>query len=74
MYLCFMKKAVIFDIAEKRKDQIEVEMKMDPRDRLLLCLSLMELSIAMSKNKRLQQNSDDLPWIELKMKNGNPNS
>jgi hypothetical protein len=69
-----MKKAVIFDIDDKKRDQIEREMKMEPKDRLLLCLSLMELSISMSKDKRLPQNADDLPWIELKLKNGNSNS
>lgn len=69
-----MKKAIIFDLAEKKAAQIEAEMKMEPKDRLLLSLSLMEMSIAMSKSKRLAQKTDDLPWIELKLKNGNPDS
>jgi hypothetical protein len=69
-----MKKAVIFDIDDKKKDQVAAEMLMTPNERLLLCLNLMELSLALSKDKRLVQNPDDIQWIELKLKNGKSNS
>ena len=69
-----MQKAEIFDIETKKKDQIAAEMKMTPVERLLLCLNLMELSMALSPDKKLRPRPDDIQWIELKFKNAQPNT
>lgn len=63
-----MHKAVVFNIEEKKDDQQRLEMAMTPDERLLLCLDLIDLSIALSKDKSLRSNDDQIQWIELRFK------
>jgi hypothetical protein len=63
-----MHKAVVFNIDEKKDDQQQLEMAMTPDERLLLCLDLIDLSIALSKDGPLRSNDDQIQWIELRFK------
>jgi hypothetical protein len=62
-------KVELFDIKNKRDDQIKWSQKMTPNERLLLCLDLIDLSIALAPNKTIVTHSDDpIKWIQLRMK------
>lgn len=63
-----MLKAIVFDIKDKKNDQREAEMTMDPLQSLSLCLDLMDLSIAISSHD-LVSRQDGINWIELPVKN-----
>jgi len=62
-----MNKPVIFDFKEKKEEQGKREMAMTPEQRLILTLDLMDLSQALSKDKFLKQNEDNIQWIELRV-------
>lgn len=67
LYLWDMNKPVIFDFKEKKEEQGKREMAMTPEQRLILTLDLMDLSQALSKDKFLKQNEDNIQWIELRV-------
>ena len=61
-------KAEIFDIKNKKIDQVNDEAKLSSHESLLLCLDLMDLSIALNKGEYLVQHPDfdaNIEWIEL---------
>jgi hypothetical protein len=58
-------KPQVFDIKIKHSDQIKLESRMSPNERLLLTLELMNLSIGLSQEKTLRQHKDNFDWIEL---------
>mgnify|MGYP006192200249 CR=1 FL=1 len=59
-------KAALFDLSRKKEDQRREEMSRTPRERLLLCLELIDLTIAVSPEKRVPPApADDVKWIEL---------
>jgi hypothetical protein len=65
-----MSKAELFDIESKKEDQRRREMAMTSNERFLLCLDLIDLSIALSKDKTLvPYQNDSIDWIELKTRN-----
>lgn len=59
-------KPELFDLKAKRTDQATAEANMEPHDRLLLTLELINLSIAFSRENILRQHKDSFKWIELK--------
>jgi len=63
-------KAEIFDINHKKIDQIKDEANLSSHESLLLCLDLMDLSIALNKGEYLVQHPDfdsNIEWIELSL-------
>lgn len=63
-------KAEIFDITNKKIDQIKDEANLSSHECLLLCLDLMDLSIALNKGEYLAQHPDfdsNIEWIELSL-------
>jgi len=66
-----MRKVEIYDSIEAMNEaRVREEMNMTPVQRIELVFQLMDLAIAMSPNKKLESyKDDDIPWIELKLKN-----
>ena len=64
-----MNKIEVFNINEKDDEQRKREMAMSPEQRLILTLDLMDLAVALSRDKFLKQNEDNIEWIELSMEN-----
>ncbi len=62
-----MKKAQFIRFTEKKDQQILDDIQMTPQERFLKMFKLIELSIALSPEKRLKVFSDDR-FIELKRK------
>lgn len=68
-------KVEIFDITTKKEDDIRQTMSMQPVERLILCLDLMDLSLALSPSQILPTYADDsIEWITLKFKDAKSNS
>lgn len=62
-------RAVLFDFTKKKDDQRKEEMSLSGKDRLELCFELIDLTIAVSKEKRMPPApADGINWIELSMK------
>lgn len=68
-----MVKATVFDINKKKEDQVRAEMAMTPNERLLLCLDLMDLAVALRNGEALPPKEDNIEWIELKFKDAKSN-
>lgn len=59
-------KAEIFDVNSSKDEQRAAEMRMSGAERLLLCLDLMDLAVALSGDQPLPPKQDGIDWIELK--------
>lgn len=62
-----MKKARFVKISEKKDQQVLDDIRMTPQERFLRMFELIELSIALSPNKKIKEFYDDR-FIELKRK------
>ncbi|MEQ8304842.1 MAG: hypothetical protein RIB47_15715 [Cyclobacteriaceae bacterium] len=68
-------RAEVFNIERKRDDQVSWSKAMTPNERLLLCLDLIDLSLAIAKTNSFEIPQDDtVPWITLKLAHAKPNS